>query len=82
MPLILLAEDESSTIDLVRSALSSQGWLVKTVGNRDQALRAASEFAPQLVLVADRLAGAEDLIRTFSRRQGGPAQSPGAQRPG
>ena len=72
MPLILLAEDESSTIDHVRSALSSQGWLVKTVGDRDQALRAASEFAPQLVLVNDRLAGAQDLIRTFSRRSGGP----------
>jgi len=67
-----LAEDESSTIDHVRSALSSQGWLVKTVGDRDQALRAASEFAPQLVLINDRLAGAEDLIRTFSRRSGGP----------
>ena len=72
MPLILLAEDESSTIDHVRSALASQGWLVKTVGTRDQALRAASEFAPQLVLVNDTLSGAEDLIRTFSRRSGGP----------
>ena len=58
MPLILLAEDDSSTIDHVRSALASQGWLVKTVGTRDQALRAASEFAPQLVLVNDRLTGA------------------------
>ena len=72
MPLILLAEDESSTIDHVRSALASQGWLVKTVGTRDQALRAASEFAPQLVLVNDTLNGAEDLIRTFSRHSGGP----------
>ena len=72
MPLILLAEDESPTIDHVRSALSSQGWLVKTVSSRDQALRAASEFAPQLVLINDRLSGAEDLVRTFSRQSGGP----------
>ena len=72
MPLILLAEDEAPTVDHVRSVLASQGWLVKTVDSRDQALRAASEFAPQLVLVNDRLAGVEDLVRTFSRRSGGP----------
>jgi TonB family protein len=72
MPLILLAEDEAPTIDQVRTVLASQGWLVKTVDSRDQALRAASEFAPQLVLVNDRLAGVKDLVRTFSRRSGGP----------
>ena len=72
MPLILLAEDEAPTVDHVRSVLASQGWLVKTVDSRDQALRTASEFAPQLVLVNDRLAGVEDLVRTFSRRSGGP----------
>lgn len=72
MPLILLAEDEAPTIDHIRSALASQGWLVKTVHSRDQALRAASEFAPQLVLVNARLTGADDLVRTFSRRSGGP----------
>ena len=72
MALILLAEDESSTIDHVRSVLASQGWLVKTVKSRAQALRAASEFAPQLVLLNDELKGIDDLVRTFSRRSGGP----------
>ena len=72
MALILLAEDESSTIDHVRSVLASQGWLVKTVKSRAQALRAASEFAPQLVLLNDELKGVDDLVRTFSRRSGGP----------
>ena len=72
MPLILLAEEEAITIDHVRSALASQGWLVKTVGTRDQALRAASEFAPQLVLVNDQLEGVGDLVRTFSKKSGGP----------
>ena len=72
MALILLAEDETSTIDHVRSVLASQGWLVKTVKSRAQALRAASEFAPQLVLLNDNLKGVEDLVRTFSRRSGGP----------
>ena len=72
MALILLAEDESSTIDHVRSVLASQGWLVKTVKGRAQALRAASEFAPQLVLLNDELKGVDDLVRTFSRRSGGP----------
>lgn len=72
MALILLAEDESSTIDHVRSVLASQGWLVKTVESRAQALRAASEFAPQLVLLNDELKGIDDLVRTFSRRNGGP----------
>ena len=72
MALILLAEDEPSTIDHVRSVLASQGWLVKTVKSRAQALRAASEFAPQLVLLNDQLLGVDDLVRTFSRRSGGP----------
>jgi len=72
MALILLAEDEPSTIDHVRSVLASQGWLVKTVKSRAQALRAASEFAPQLVLLNDELKGVDDLIRTFSRQNGGP----------
>jgi len=72
MALILLAEDETSTIDHVRTVLASQGWLVKTVKSRAQALRAASEFAPQLVLLNDKLKGVDDLIRTFSRRSGGP----------
>ncbi len=72
MALILLAEDETSTIDHVRSVLASQGWLVKTVKSRAQALRAASEFAPQLVLLNDELKGVDDLIRTFSRQNGGP----------
>ena len=72
MALILLAEEETSTIDHVRSVLASQGWLVKTVKSRAQALRAASEFAPQLVLLNDELKGVDDLVRTFSRRSGGP----------
>ncbi|NHZ73674.1 MAG: hypothetical protein GWP16_04300, partial [Nitrospirae bacterium] len=72
MALILLAENETSTIDHVRSVLASQGWLVKTVKSRAQALRAASEFAPQLVLLNDELKGVDDLVRTFSRRSGGP----------
>ena len=72
MALILLAEDETSTIDHVRSVLASQGWLVKTVKSRAQALRAASEFAPQLVLLNEDLKGVDDLVRTFSRRSGGP----------
>ncbi|MGB5341388.1 MAG: TonB family protein [Thermoanaerobaculia bacterium] len=72
MALILLAEDETSTIDHVRSVLASQGWLVKTVKSRAQALRAASEFAPQLVLLNDELKGVDDLIRTFSRQNRGP----------
>ena len=72
MALILLAENETSTIDHVRSVLASQGWLVKTVKTRSQALRAASEFAPQLVLLNDELKGVDDLVRTFSRRSGGP----------
>ncbi len=72
MALILLAEDETSTIDHVRSVLASQGWLVKTVKSHAQALRAASEFAPQLVLLNDELEGVDDLVRTFSRRSGGP----------
>ena len=72
MSLILLADREPSSIDQLRSTLTAQGWQVRAVQSREQALQAASEQAPNLVLVDGRLAGARDLIRRFCRRSGGP----------
>ncbi|MEE8138474.1 MAG: protein kinase, partial [Thermoanaerobaculia bacterium] len=72
MSLILLADREPSRIDQLRSTLTAQGWQVRAVQSREQALQAASEQAPNLVLVDGSLAGARDLIRRFCRRSGGP----------
>lgn len=56
----------------IKAALSVQGWWVSEVADRQTALRAAADQAPNLVLVDGDLAGALDLAKGFSVTGGGP----------
>jgi serine/threonine protein kinase len=56
----------------IKAALSVQGWWVSEVADRQTALRAAADQAPNLVLVDGDLAGALDLAKGFSLAGGGP----------
>jgi len=56
----------------IKAALSVQGWWVSEVADRQTALRAAADQAPDLVLVDADLTGARDLARSFGSAGGGP----------
>jgi serine/threonine protein kinase len=56
----------------IKAALSVQGWWVSEVADRQTALRAAADQAPNLVLVDGDLPGALDLAKSFSVAGGGP----------
>lgn len=47
---ILVVDDDSSTLDLVRTLLQLQGYPVVTASNGDDALRLAAECRPSLVV--------------------------------
>ena len=80
MPTILFVQDNSADGDVIRSALSSQGWHVNMAKNAGEALRSAAKHAPNLVLVDGAVAEAPSLLKSFSLGNGGPgavAISPG-----
>jgi serine/threonine protein kinase len=72
MAMILLAVEDAGRDAAVRDLLTAEGWWVTTVGSQDEALRAAADHAPQLLIVDPRLAHADALVRAFARRDGGP----------
>ncbi len=72
MPLILCAEREPTYGDQLKSRLAAEGWRVEAVQSREQALLSASNQAPHVVLVDSGLSGDRELVRQFSRRNGGP----------
>lgn len=72
MARILVVEPEERHVQRIRDALSSEGWQVQMVGSTDEALSAAENEPPQLVLVNRQTDGAERLFDAFSRRTGGP----------
>ena len=72
MSLILVVESESRHAERARDGLGSDGWTVEVVASCEAAVTAAANRAPQLLLVNSGLAGARELLRNFSRAQGGP----------
>lgn len=72
MTSILVVEHEGRYIERIQDALASEGWSPRFVAGRPEALRAAASEAPSLVLVNAELPGAEDLLTTFARSNGGP----------
>jgi len=72
MALILVVEQEGRYIERIRDALTSEGWQVRVAKEADEALKAADQEPPQLVLVNRQTEGAERLLQIFARKTGGP----------
>ncbi|MGE4190300.1 MAG: protein kinase, partial [Thermoanaerobaculia bacterium] len=72
MSLILVVESESRHAERASDGLGSDGWSVEVVASCEEAVAAAANRAPQLLLVNAGLVGARDLLHNFSRAQGGP----------
>ncbi|HVT61062.1 MAG TPA: TonB family protein [Thermoanaerobaculia bacterium] len=72
MSSILVVEQEQRSMERIHQALSAEGWRVRMVQGRVQALQAAASEAPDLVLLSSEVAGADELAGSFSRAAGGP----------
>ncbi len=72
MTLILVVERENRYTERIQDSLATEGYRVRTVGGRAEALQAAAAEAPDLVIASAEAPGAEALAVTFSRRSGGP----------
>jgi serine/threonine protein kinase len=72
MSMILLAVEDAVRDAPVRDLLTAEGWWVTTVVSQEEALRAAADHAPQLLIVDAGLATPGALLRAFARQEGGP----------
>ncbi len=72
MSLILVVEPENRHAEPLIRALTTDGYNVKVVSSRDEALRAAAYEAPSLVLVSSDLPGAAEMMDAFAGKRGGP----------
>ena len=72
MSMILLAVEDAVRDAPVRDLLTAEGWWVTTVVSQEEALRAAADHAPQLLIVDAGLAAPGPLLRAFARQEGGP----------
>jgi len=72
MSMILLAVEDADRDAAVRDLLTAEGWWVTTVSSQEEALRAAADHAPKLLIVDRRLAEPGGLLRAFGREVGGP----------
>ena len=72
MSLILVVESEGRHAERVRDGLGSDGWQVEVVSSCEAAVAAVADRAPQLIIVNAELPGAPEMLRSFSRAQGGP----------
>jgi TonB family protein len=70
--LILVVESESRHAERAKDGLGSDGWSIEVVSSAAAAAAAAGSLAPQLILVNAEMPGAVELLRRFSRAQGGP----------
>ena len=73
MPLILVVEQEQRYVERISEALSSHGWDVKGVHDRAAALAFAAEHSASVVVVNSEVPESRDLIKSLSRRAGGPS---------
>jgi TonB family protein len=72
MASILVVEQEQRSVERINQALGGEGWRVRVVPGRVQALQAAASEAPDLVLLSSDVPGAEELASSFQRSAGGP----------
>jgi TonB family protein len=72
MASILVVEQEQRSLEKITNALVSEGWRIRTVPGRAQALQAAAAETPDLVLLSSDTPSADELARAFQRSAGGP----------
>lgn len=72
MVVVLVVSSEERIGRHVRSVLGSQGWWVTTASDREEALRAAADQQPALVIVDCEIESAAELVRVFGAKNGGP----------
>lgn len=72
MAMILLAVEDAGRDAAIRDLLTAEGWWVTTVGSQEEALRAAADHAPELLIVDSGLAQLGSLLHTVRRSEGGP----------
>src|SRR5215831_9066874 len=72
MSSILVVEQEQRSVERINQALGGEGWRVRVVPGRVQALQAAASEAPDLVLLSSDIPGAAELANSFQRSAGGP----------
>jgi TonB family protein len=72
MPLILVVTKDDRVPGRVREALGPGGWNVAHVHGLTEAMQEVASEAPDLFLVASELDGADNVLTSFARRQGGP----------
>ncbi len=72
MKTILLVIESSDERERIRAALGDRGLWVTAVDDRREAMRAAADQAPDLVLVSSEVAGAAEMVKSFGTRNGGP----------
>jgi two-component system phosphate regulon response regulator PhoB len=74
-PRILIVEDDDRVAALCRRTLERQGWRVQVVASREAAVRAFSQFEPDLILLdlllADETLSGFDVLAEVRARPGG-----------
>ncbi len=73
MSMILLAVEDTDRDSLIRDLLTAEGYWVTTANSHEEAVRAAADHAPRLLIVDARLGRAEGLLETFRHHDTGPA---------
>lgn len=61
---ILIVEDNPTNAKLARVLLQSEGYVVRTAGDAEEALRVLGEFTPRLILMDIQLPGIDGLELT------------------
>ncbi len=73
MSMILLAVEDADRDAPLRELLTAEGWRVTTSSSQEEAIRAAADHAPQLLIVDPSMEQADGLLQTFRSYDGGPA---------
>lgn len=61
---VLVVDDTPSNVDLVRFLLESEGYVVRTASNADEAMAVLDEALPDLILMDIQLPGVDGLELT------------------
>lgn len=69
---ILIVDDNTTNLKLVRLLLAGEGYMVRTAEDADEATRVLAEFHPRLILMDIQLPGIDGLTLT-SRLKSDPA---------
>ena len=72
MSVILVVEQDASYAERIVETLKQEGWDAKRLADRSAAIEAASSQMPRLVIASATQPEGTDLLRSFSRQEGGP----------